>query len=383
MISERTREIPPSETLKITSLIKKLKKESKPVINFAAGEPDFDTPSEVKQEAKKAIDAGFTKYTPVAGILELREAISQKFKSFNKLDYSPDQIVVSNGAKHSIFNVLFSILNSNEEVIILSPYWLSYPQMVKLAGGRPLVVEFRKEEGFRPAIDEIEKNISPRTKCILLNSPVNPTGIVWRKEELEKLAELVLRHNLFVISDEIYEHLVYQGEHYSIGAFSKEIYSRTITVSGVSKSYSMTGWRIGWVGAPIQIAREIIKVQSHTTSNPSSISQLAALRALRLQEDWHLYMKEEFRKRRDFLSKELKEANLSFITPEGAFYLFLDISASGMDSISFSGRLLEEKFVGVIPGRPFGRDDFVRISYATSLEEIKEGTSRIREFLYG
>ena len=281
-VSKRVQKISPSQTLKITSQIKEIKKGNKPVINFAAGEPDFDTPEKIKEAAYEAIKNGFTKYTPVSGIPELKEAISAEFKDSNKLEYPPEQIVVSNGAKQALFNTLFAMLNEADEVIIMAPYWLSYTEMVKLADGVPVVVNSGKEHGFRPNFDDIEKKITPRTKCIILNTPTNPTGMVWRKDEIEKLGEIVLRHKITVISDEIYEHLIYEGKHLSIGSLSKEVLAHTVTVNGVSKSFSMTGWRIGWMGAPLDIVREVSKIQGQMTSNPCSISQMASLAALKM-----------------------------------------------------------------------------------------------------
>ncbi|MDD5614318.1 MAG: pyridoxal phosphate-dependent aminotransferase, partial [Candidatus Omnitrophica bacterium] len=297
-LSERVQLISQSETLSITSEIKKLKKEKKPVINFAAGEPDFDTPDQIKSAAKKSIDSGFTKYTPVAGIPELKEAIANKFKSQNNLNYAPDQIVVSNGAKHSIANVLFALLNPGDEVIIMAPYWLSYTEMVKLATGVPKVVYFDKKDGFRPDFKKISAALNKNTKCIILNSPANPTGMVWTKSELVKLESIALENNLVVISDEIYEHLIYQGEHISIGSLSDEIFKRTVTVNGVSKSHAMTGWRIGWIGADIGVAQAVSKIQGQMTSNPSSISQKAAQAALSMSREWFDFIKSEFKKRR-------------------------------------------------------------------------------------
>jgi len=382
-VSKRVQKISPSQTLKITSQIKKIKKSNKPVVNFAAGEPDFDTPEQIKKAAYEAIKSGFTKYTPVSGIPELKEAISSKFKNYNKLEYSPEQIVVSNGAKQALFNALFAILNEADEVIIIAPYWLSYTEMVKLADGVPVVVNSGKENNFRPDFGDIEKKITPRTKCIILNTPTNPTGMVWEKDEIEKLSEIVLKHKITVISDEIYEHLIYEGEHLSIGSLSKEILAHTITVNGVSKSFSMTGWRIGWMGASLDIVREVSKIQGQMTSNPCSISQMASLAALEMDEGWFHYLRNEFKKRRDFMISKLKEQNIPFLKPKGAFYIFMDISDSGLDSFSFAENLLNEKSVGVIPGAPFGSDNFVRLSYATSIAEIEKGVLKIGEFLNG
>ncbi|MDP8233951.1 MAG: pyridoxal phosphate-dependent aminotransferase [Candidatus Saelkia tenebricola] len=381
LISKRAQKVSPSQTLKITSEIKKMKKDNKPVINFAAGEPDFDTPEKIKEAAYEAIKGGFTKYTPVSGTHELRESISAKFKKSNNLDYSSNQIIVSNGAKQALFNALLVILNPGDEVIIMAPYWLSYTEMVKLADGVPVIIDADKENGFRPKFDDIEKKITSQTKCIILNTPTNPTGMVWSKSELEQLSEIVLKHKILVISDEIYEHLIYEDSHISIGALSKDILSRTITVNGVSKSFSMTGWRIGWMGAPYDIAQEVSKIQGQMTSNPCSISQMAAVAALGMDGEWFDYLRNEFKKRRDFMISKLKKLNISFVKPEGAFYLFMDIDCTGLDSFAFAEKLLSEKLIGVIPGVPFGRDDFVRLSYATSINEIEEGIMRIGAFL--
>lgn len=383
MISTRVKEITPSATLKITSEIKRLKKEGKKVINFAGGEPDFDTPHKIKEDAKKAIDSGFTKYTPVAGIPELREKISQKLKYWFGLNYQPEEIVISNGAKHAIFNALYTILEPGDEVLIFSPYWVSYPEMVKLCSGKPVIVNFKEQDKFHPDFNGIKSKITSKTKCIILNSPCNPTGIVWSKEELLKLVELALENNLFIISDEIYSHLIYDSKHISPAGFSKEIWEKTITINGVSKTYSMTGWRIGWSCSPKEIATQIAKIQGQMTSNPCSISQVAALSALDLEDEEIEKMRKIFQKRRDILTSGLKKLGLNFIYPEGAFYIFLKISDLGFDSFEFAEKLLKQKLVGVIPGKPFGNDEYVRISYATSEQEIEEGLKRIGEFLSG
>ncbi len=381
--SKRVKSISASQTLKITSVIKKLKKEGESVINFAAGEPDFDTPDEIKAYAKDSIDKGFTKYTPVAGMFELREAIARKFKLQNCLEYSPEQIVVSNGAKHSLMNVLMSLIDEGDEVIIIAPYWLSYSEMVKLSSGVPVIVSSSKENGFRPEFDKIKAAITEKTKCIIVNSPTNPTGMVWREEELRSLGEIAVENDLFIISDEIYEHLVYESEHTSIGSLSDDIFKKTITINGVSKSHAMTGWRIGWIGAGLELVSEITKMQSQMTSNASSISQKATFAALGMDSSWFSFIKKEFKERRDIMMEMLGSYGISFIKPEGAFYLFMDISKFKSGSFSFAQELLNKKLVGVIPGEPFGSDDYVRLSYATSIKEIKEGVDRIGDFFNG
>ncbi|MDP8253277.1 MAG: pyridoxal phosphate-dependent aminotransferase [Candidatus Kaelpia aquatica] len=381
--SKRVKSISASQTLKITSVIKRLKREGEPVINFAAGEPNFDTPDEIKSYAKDSIDGGFTKYTPVAGMPELREEISKKFRAQNNLKYNPDQIVVSNGAKHSLMNVLMALIDVGDEVIIMAPYWLSYTEMVKLSSGVPVIVSSSKESGFRPDFDKLKAAITKKTKCIILNSPTNPTGMVWREDELEHLGKIALEKNILIISDEIYEHLVYEDKHISIGSLSEDIFNNTITINGVSKSHAMTGWRIGWIGANIELVSEVTKMQSQMTSNASSISQRAAIAALRMDDSWLSFIKKEFRERRDVMMQMLDNYGISFIKPEGAFYLFMDISKFQNGSFSFAQDLLDKKLVGVIPGEPFGADDYVRLSYAASIEEIKEGVDRVGSFLDG
>ncbi len=383
MVSSRVKEINPSATLKITSEIKRLKKEGKKVINFAGGEPDFDTPAAIKQAAKKAIDAGFTKYTPVTGILDLKEKISSKLNEWYSLNYNPNEIVISNGAKHAIFNTLFVLLEPEDEVLIFSPYWVSYPEMVKLCSAKPVVVDFKERDNFHPDFNMIRSKITKKTKCIILNSPCNPTGVVWRKSELIKLAELAVENDIFIISDEIYSQLTYENAHFSIASLSKEIWNHTITINGVSKTYSMTGWRIGWSCSPPQIASQIAKIQGQMTSNACSISQKAALAALDLPQQEIDNMRHIFRERRNLVVSGLKKLGLNFIFPEGTFYLFLKVSNIGYDSFKFANELLKNKLVGVIPGKPFGNDEFVRISYATSEQEIKEGIARIGEFING
>ncbi|MDP8216052.1 MAG: pyridoxal phosphate-dependent aminotransferase [Candidatus Kaelpia imicola] len=381
--SKRVKSISASQTLKITSLIKKLRREGRSVINFAAGEPDFDTPDEIKSYAKDSIDSGFTKYTPVAGILELREEIARKFRLQNNLKYSPNQIVVSSGAKHSLINVLMTLIDEGDEVIIMAPYWLSYPEMVKLSSGVPVIVSFSRESGFRPDFDKLKAAITENTKCIILNSPTNPTGIVWREDELQSLGRIALERGIFIISDEIYEHLIYESEHISIGSLSGEIFRNTITINGVSKSHAMTGWRIGWIGADIELVSEITKMQSQMTSNASSISQKAAFAALKMDDSWLSFIKKKFKERRDVMMQMLDGYGISFIKPEGAFYLFMDISRFKGGSLFFAQELLDKKLVGVIPGEPFGADDYIRLSYATSIENIKEGIDRIGKFFNG
>lgn len=382
-LAARIKKVSPSSTLQITARAKALKKSGKDVVNFAAGEPDFDTPCFIKDAAIEAIKEGFTKYTPSTGMISLKEAIAEKFRKENGLEYQIDQIAVSSGAKHSIYSVLQVLIDSKDEVLIPLPYWVSYPEMVKLAGGTPKFIKTRSESNFKLDSSELNKNITPRTKLLILNSPSNPVGCVYSKEELEAIAGICVKRNIFVLSDEIYEKIIYDGkQHFSIGALNNKIRDLTITINGVSKSFSMTGWRIGYLGAALEITAAVKKLQDHSTSNPSSISQRAALSALTVSDDWIDKSRDEFRVRRDYLIKRMsKIGQLSFITPEGAFYLFCNISKTKMGSIDFSNKLLEDFLVATIPGVGFGRDDFIRMSFATSLQEITKGMDRIEEFL--
>lgn len=381
-VSERVKKINPSSTLAITSKAKKLKSEGKDVINFAAGEPDFDTPDEIKDGAIEAIRAGFTKYTPTAGTLELRQLICEKFKT-NSLTYEPNQIVVSSGAKHSIFNAMVSLIDKGDEVLIPLPFWVSYPEMVRVCEGTPRFIKTSNENNFKLSTKELEKHIGPKTKLLVLNSPANPTGSVYRKEELEEIAALCVSKKIFVLSDEIYEYLIYDGlQHVSIGSLGKEIYNLTVTVNGFSKSFSMTGWRIGYLGAPLDVVEAVSKLQDHSTSNASSISQKAAIAALRMTGGFTKQMADEFQRRRDYIVNRLKRVKkLGFVMPEGAFYVFCDISKTKLSSAVFANRLLGEALVALIPGDGFGRDDYVRISFATGQEQIEAGMDRIEQWL--
>ena len=381
-LAKRVADIGESVTLQITSKAKKMAKEGIDVVNFAAGEPDFDTPDFIKQAAIKAINEGFTKYTPSSGMLELREAIAKKFKQDNGLDYSPAQIVVSNGAKHSLYNIFQAICEKGDEVIISAPYWLSYPAMVNMAEAKNVFVETSAKNGFKVTEKELAAKITPRTKCFVLNSPSNPTGAVYERGELEAIARLAVKHKFFVISDEIYEKLIYDGKKYvSIASLGKDINDLTITVNGVSKSYSMTGWRIGYAAGPLEVMKAIANVQSHATSNPASISQKAALAGLTGDQKFIENMTVEFEKRRDLMVLRINGTkNISCIKPGGAFYVFCDISKFKQGSAKIANRLLDEAKVAVIPGEPFGADSFIRLSFATSMEAIKKGMDRIEEW---
>lgn len=381
-LAKRVCGIAESVTLEITSKAKKMAREGIDVVSLAAGEPDFDTPDHIKEAAIKAINEGFTKYTPSSGMPELKEAISKKFKKDNGLDYSPAQIVVSNGAKHSLYNIFQAICEPGDEVLIPAPYWLSYPAMVLMAEAKPVFIGTDPLNNFKARESDIIPKITSRTKCIILNSPSNPTGCVYGHAELEMIAKLAVKHKFFVVSDEIYEKLIYDNKrHISIASLGKDIYDWTITVNGVSKSYSMTGWRIGYAAGAQDVMKAIGNLQSHATSNPASISQKATLAALTQNQDFVDGMRREYEKRRDYMvSRVSKMKNISCIKPEGAFYLLCDISKTKKDSVKIANALLEEANVAVIPGEPFGAKNFIRLSFATASETIKKGMDRMEEY---
>ena len=381
--AERVSQLKPSPTLAISAKAKEMKKAGIDIIGFGAGEPDFDTPENIKKSAIEAIKGGFTKYTPAAGTPDLKKAVAEKLKKDNRLTYTPEQIVISCGAKHALYNIFQVLCDKGEEVIIVSPYWVSYIEMVRLSGATARIVEAREEAGFAVNPRDIEKNITKRTKAIIVNSPSNPTGAVFGKKVLAEIAEIAARNGIFVISDEIYEKLIYdKEEHTSIGSLGKDIFKLTITVNGVSKTYSMTGWRIGYAAGPLEIMKKISALQSHSTSNPTSISQAAALEALRGKKDDLRKMKKEFTLRRDFMIKKINSfKTLSCVKPAGAFYAFTNISSTGLGSLDFSERLLEEAHVACVPGIAFGSDKHIRISFATSMENIKSGLDRIGKWL--
>ncbi|MBN2330335.1 MAG: pyridoxal phosphate-dependent aminotransferase [Candidatus Aenigmarchaeota archaeon] len=385
-LSKKLSEIAASPTLALNSKAKDLSAKGVDVVNFTAGEPDFDTPDFIKEAAMEAIRSGFTKYTAAPGMPELREAIAKKLRHENGLDYPGSQIVVSCGGKHSLYNVFQALCNPGDEVIVPTPFWVSYSEQVKLCSSKPVFVGTREENGFRLLAEDLEKRVSSKTKAILLNSPCNPTGAVIDRKELKKIASIAVENGIYVVSDEIYEYLVYEGEHVSIASLGDEIRERTITVNGASKAYSMTGWRIGWAAGPADVMKMIGNFQSHTTSNPASISQKAYLAALNGPRDSIHRMRDEFRKRRDLIVTRLNEARpISCIKPHGSFYVFPNVSAcltGGIrDSMSFSRKLLEEARVAVVPGSAFGGEGHVRISYACSKETIEKGIDRIVDFL--
>ena len=391
-LSRKAQRIEASVTLAITAKAKEMKEKGIDVISFGAGEPDFNTPENIINAAIKAMQEGNTKYTNVNGILQLREAICKKFKEDNGLIYKPSQIVVSTGAKQSLANVFLAILNPGDEVIVPNPYWVSYPELIRLADGKPVFVESDEGSSYKFTKENLEKAVTEKTKAIILNTPNNPTGTIYNREELIEIAEFAKKYDLIIVSDEMYEKLIYDGEsHVSIASVSHDAYERTIVINGLSKSYAMTGWRLGYCGATEKIAKLMTNIQSHMTSNVCSITQYAAVEALNGPQDKVKEMISEFERRRNYMAKTLEEMNnLSIIKPQGAFYIMINIDEclgkeiNGEkinDSMDFSAKLLENEKVAVIPGKAFGLDNYVRVSYATSMELIEKGLERINKFV--
>ncbi len=381
-ISERAAKLTSSLTLQIDSKAKAMKAEGIDVCGFGAGEPDFDTPDHIKAAAIDALQAGFTKYTPSAGVPELRQAIAEKLKNDNGLDYRPSQVVVSNGAKHACYNAILATCQPGDEVIIPAPYWVSYPDMVRLAGAEPVIVPTTERNSWKLRAEDFENAMTPRTKMLILNSPSNPAGAVYTREELEAMVEVAAEEDIYILSDEIYEKLVYDDvQHVSIASLSKEAYDLTITINGFSKAYAMTGWRLGYLAAPEAIVKAVDSIQSHSTSNPSSFSQRGAIAALRGDQQPLQDMREEFDLRRNYMFDRLsKIPNITAVKPQGAFYILVNISQLGLTSQNFADRLLSKSNVAVVPGAAFGDDRTVRLSYATSIDIIKKGLDRFQDF---
>ncbi|WP_315070696.1 pyridoxal phosphate-dependent aminotransferase [uncultured Clostridium sp.] len=391
-LSKKAGNISSSITLAITAKANELKSQGVDVVSFGAGEPDFNTPENIIQAAIKAMHDGKTKYTPAGGLLELKQTICNKFKNDNDLDYKPSQITISTGAKQSLANTFMAILNPGDEVLIPMPYWVSYPELVKLADGVPVFVQTGKEKHYKYTVVDLEKAITDKTKAILLNSPNNPTGTIYHKDELLEIAEFAKKYDLFIISDEIYEKLIYDGEtHISIASLSEDAYERTIVINGVSKTYAMTGWRLGYAAASENITKLMTSIQSHMTSNVNTIAQYAAIEALNGPVEDLSNMVKEFENRRNFMVSKLEKLNeISIIKPSGAFYIMVNVSAylnttfknqEIKNSVDFASVLLEEEKVAVVPGSGFGLDDYIRLSYATSMNIIENGIDRISTFL--
>lgn len=392
MLSVRAGKIKPSPTLAMDAKAKAMKAEGIDIVNFGVGEPDFDTPDNIKEAAIRAIKEGFTKYTPVGGIDPLKDAVISKFEKDNSLGYKRDEIIVSCGAKHSLYNIAQALFSPGDEVLIPSPFWVSYPDQALLNDAIPVFVKTYEADLFMMRPESLESQITGKTKALILNSPSNPTGLTYDKKKLEGIAEIALKHNLFVISDEIYEKLTYDGcEHVSIASLDPRMKERTIVVNGLSKAYAMTGWRIGFAAGPKEIIKAMTNIQSQSTSNPTSIAQRAAVEALMGPQDFIGVMRAEFDKRRRFLVKELNSiTGVSCLTPTGAFYAFPNVSAfygKSVDDRKISSSsdlalyLLESANVALVPGGAFGDDAYIRLSYATSVDEIKKGVDRIKEAL--
>jgi len=381
-ISRRAASLSPSLTLAIDSKAKQMKAEGMDVVGFGAGEPDFDTPQHIKDAAAQALAAGFTKYTPASGIPELRQAIADKFQQENGLTYKPTQIIVSCGGKHSCFNVIMTTCEEGDEVIIPAPYWLSYPEMVKLAGATPVIVNTSDKTDFKMTPDALRKAITPRTRLLVLNSPSNPTGSVYTPDEVKAIGDVCVEKGVLIMSDEIYEHLLYDGAvHKSVASFSPAHFEHTIIVHGFAKAWSMTGWRLGWCAAPEPIAKAIIALQSHSTSNATSFAQKGAVAALKGPQDHLPKWLAEFNRRRTYAWEKLNTIpGINCINAKGAFYLFPSIKGTGLKSTEFCARLLESEKVAAVPGIAFGADDFIRISYATSMANIQKGLDRMDKF---
>jgi aspartate aminotransferase len=381
-LAQRATTLSPSLTLAIDAKAKKLKAEGVDVCGFGAGEPDFDTPEHIKDAAIQALRDGFTKYTPSSGIPELRAAIAEKLKNENGLDYKPSQIIVNCGAKHSCYNVIAATCQAGDEVIIPAPYWLSYPEMVKLADATPVIVQTAEANGFKITPDQFREAMTPATKMIILNSPGNPTGSVYSRDELRALAEVALEEDILMLSDEIYEKIVYDNtEFVSLASLGKDVYELTITVNGFSKAFAMTGWRLGYVAAPEPIAAAIDSIQSHSTSNPTSFAQKGALAALQGDQTFISDMVRAFAQRRTYMLDRLASIpGITCIKPMGAFYLLPNISNFGLNSTEFCSRLLDQQKVAAVPGIAFGSDSHIRLSYACSMENIQKGLDRLEAF---
>ncbi len=382
-LAARVSQVTPSLTLAIAAKAKALKAEGIDVCSFSAGEPDFDTPAHIKAAAAKALDEGKTKYGAAAGEPKLREAIARKLKTDNGLDYKSENVIVTNGGKHSLYNLMVALIDPGDEVIIPAPYWLSYPEMVTLVGGVSVIVPTDASTGYKITPEQLRKFITPKTKLFVLNSPSNPTGMVYTPAEIKALAQVIVDADIFVVSDEIYEKILYDGaEHISIGSLGQEIFGRTLISNGFAKAYSMTGWRLGYLAGPVEIIKAASSIQGHSTSNVCTFAQYGAIAALESPQDCVEEMRQAFAQRRQVMLDRLNAIpGLSTAKPDGAFYLFPDISKTGLKSLEFCDALLEEHQVAVIPGIAFGADDNIRLSYATDLATIEKGMDRLEKFV--
>ena len=392
-ISQKAKAISPSPTLAIDSKFKQMKQQGIPVVGFGAGEPDFDTPDNIKNAGIDAINNNITKYTPASGTLELKRAICYKVKNDTGLEYPTENVIISNGGKHSLTNVFMAILDPGDEVIIPAPYWVSYPEMVKMADGVPVFIQTTEENGFKFTMDQLESAFSPKTRALVLNTPSNPTGMIYTEEELKQIADFAVAHNMYIVFDEIYEKLVYEGEHVNIATLNDDVKKLTIIVNGMAKTYAMTGWRIGYTVAEEPIVKAMSNMQSHATSNPNSIAQRAAVEALQGDQSIIDTMKAEYIKRKDYMVERINAIEgLSCLNPQGAFYIFMNVKeVLGKEhygkiiktASELCEDILEKALVAMVPSEGFGVDGYVRLSYATSMEVIKTGLDRIEEYLQG
>lgn len=382
-LASRVNQVTPSLTLAIDSLAKEMKKNGEDVCSFSAGEPDFDTPTHIKAAAKKALDEGKTRYGPAAGELGLRKAIAEKLLRDNQLAYNADNVIVTNGGKQSLYNLIMALIEAGDEVIIPAPYWLSYPEMVTLAGGTSVIVNTSLENHYKITPEQLEAAITPKTKLFVFNSPSNPTGIVYTPKEIAALAKIVVEKDILVVSDEIYEKILYDGAiHRSIASFGPEIFQRSIISNGFAKAFSMTGWRVGYIAGPVEIVKAMTKIQSHSTSNVCTFAQYGAIAALASPQDCIEEMVKAFSERRQYVLERVRSLpRLNCPTPNGAFYVFINISQTGLKSRDFCQKLLETQKVAAIPGIAFGADDCIRLSYATDLKTIEKGFDRIDKFI--
>ncbi len=382
-LAGRVSQVKPSLTLAITAKAKAMKAEGIDVCSFSAGEPDFDSPAHIKAAAQKALDEGKTKYGPEAGEPKLREAIAHKLKTDNGLDYKAENVIVTNGGKHSLFNLMLALIESGDEVIIPAPYWLSYPEMVTIAGGKPVIINTDVGSGYKITPEQLRQSITPQTKLFVLNSPSNPTGMVYTSAEIKALAKVVVDTDILVVADEIYEKILYDGaEHVSMGSLGEEIFARTIISNGFAKAYSMTGWRIGYLAGPVDLIKATSTIQGHSTSNVCTFAQYGAIAALEGSQDCVEEMRLAFAKRRQVMLERLNAIpGLNCPKPDGAFYMFPDISQTKLKSLEFCNALLEKQQVAVIPGIAFGADDNIRLSYATDMATIEKGMDRLEKFV--
>ncbi|MBD2741208.1 pyridoxal phosphate-dependent aminotransferase [Coleofasciculus sp. FACHB-1120] len=382
-LAARVEQVQPSLTLAIAAKAKAMKAEGMDVCSFSAGEPDFDTPTHIKVAAQKALDEGKTKYGPAAGEPKLRQAIARKLQTDNGLSYMAENVIVTNGGKHSLYNLHMALIEAGDEVIIPAPYWLSYPDMVVLAGGTPVIVQTDASTGYKITPDQLRASCTERTKLFVLNSPSNPTGIVYTPAELAALAEVVVEKDILVVSDEIYEKIIYEGvQQISIGSLGQEIFERTLISNGFAKAYSMTGWRIGYLAGPEKLIKTMSTIQGHSTSNVCTFAQFGAIAALESSQECVEQMRLAFAERRKVMLERLNAiSGLSCAKPDGAFYLFINIGKTGLTSLEFCDALLESQQVAAIPGIAFGADDHIRLSYATDMNSIEKGMDRLDKFM--